>query len=918
MNAKKNLQASMNHRQQERLVVDFGSTGVTGIHIKWLTTAQSGKEMKHYLLMLLSLLLLAPSYAQDFKWYPGHYILLPARSERSVLVSRSEELASYQIVRGFQIRYYWDDLEPSKDNYNFSKIIDDLNYVQSQGKLLVVQIQSKTFNNNQLWFPSYLLTPEYDGGVYQMKGGGYNLRLWNEDVLNRFKALITALGAAIDSHTALALFNLEESATAEPVDDELLSGWTNRRRLFMEGFASCGYTNRAAFPTTPTISYFNSSASEALLFEASALASGNGDGGPDIYVGAYEKQLSLMHSYDLTKRLAGKVPVGYAVQWHNYTWEGGPNMDPDGVVPPVKHYEFARDELKANFIFWIRRTPYWNDVKALLSNLSFLGDPAGGLHTGCPQLAPPHCSAPSGSISPTGNELLVMDFNRPVTQEDRGFPGAEKEPVSGSPAERILPGSNENWELPVNFAEGTLHFRTLIRRQPVAQEMSLKFCISQDDVLGVPAGLEACSPLKPISGNSGTIVSWSVPVESLTKKDGNPLDWTRSRERFSFSINNLNGEPVSDLDGWNWQGEDPGDWYPLDMRFTVVAVAKGQAFSGWNNYIWEEFTPNDTTPIERGLAAYWSFDDLAVGKIPDASGSENHLSLSGQASLQPGKYGNAMSLPGGNQSYALIDEVNLSRDFPSSNKGLDVDSFSIACWIKLNSIDERSTIITKEIQNKRGFEFAVKNGYLSVQIFKDELSGSRVEGTNTRLQTGEWYHVGMSYNYVNDGNSVVKLYLNGELDEMINNCRGPQKKNDAAVRVGHYIWGTNFQRFFNGMIDELYVYNKVLSQDQIQSLMDPEGIPNQISVTFNKEGSLRVYPNPVSEMGYLEFEMINREHVNIGLFNIQGKEVASLVHRTMEPGRHTLHFDYGSLPSGFYYCRLKKRSEVEVIRIVKY
>jgi hypothetical protein len=33
MNAKKNLQASMNHRQPERLVVDFGSTGVTGIHV---------------------------------------------------------------------------------------------------------------------------------------------------------------------------------------------------------------------------------------------------------------------------------------------------------------------------------------------------------------------------------------------------------------------------------------------------------------------------------------------------------------------------------------------------------------------------------------------------------------------------------------------------------------------------------------------------------------------------------------------------------------------------------------------------------------------------------------------------------------------------------------------------------------------
>jgi hypothetical protein len=245
-------------------------------------------------LFLFSTPVLQTLSSQDFKWNPGHYILLPAKHDRAVLESRIQELKDIPVVRGYQIRYLWSDLEPERDYYDFTQVLDDLNFVQSEGKMLVVQIQFKTFNNNQVYFPSYLLTPEFEEGIYQLKGGGYNLKLWNEDVLNRFKALITALGAAIDSHPALALFNLEESATAEPADSTLLANWWSAHRpKFMENLASCGYTNRQAFPKTPTISYFNSNQSEALFFEASALASGNGDGGPDIYIGAYEKDLSF-------------------------------------------------------------------------------------------------------------------------------------------------------------------------------------------------------------------------------------------------------------------------------------------------------------------------------------------------------------------------------------------------------------------------------------------------------------------------------------------------------------------------------------------------------------------------------------------------------------------------------------------------
>lgn len=169
-----------------------------------------------------------------------------------------------------------------------------------------------------------------------------------------------------------------------------------------------------------------------------------------------------------------------------------------------------------------------------------------------------------------GEERLVFDWNKPVTVDDHGFPWDRPPLASG----------NGNWTQPINFAEGTLHLRVEIRHQPEPQRMRLQFCFWQYNNT-----LENCTALVPVSGESGTVVTWSVPVKQLWKKNGQPIDWANPRGRNGVGIMNSAGDPVSDFSGWNWSGEIPGDWYPLDMRFTVVVAEKGAGFSGWDTYI---------------------------------------------------------------------------------------------------------------------------------------------------------------------------------------------------------------------------------------------------------------------------------------------------------------------------------------------
>ena len=108
--------------------------------------------------------------------------------------------------------------------------------------------------------------------------------------------------------------------------------------------------------------------------------------------------------------------------------------------------------------------------------------------------------------------------------------------------------------------------------------MKLQFCFWQFN-----NSRETCSRTQQLT--VGQTVTWSQPLNGMWQKNNRALDWTKPRDRNGVAIKNVKGKPVSNYSGWNWNGENPDHWYPLNMRFTVVVVAQGKTFSGWGNYI---------------------------------------------------------------------------------------------------------------------------------------------------------------------------------------------------------------------------------------------------------------------------------------------------------------------------------------------
>src|SRR6185437_7561534 len=211
-------------------------------------------------------------------------------------------------------------LEPTKDHYDFSAIHHDLDFLNSKGKKLFIQLQDTSFYTNAVFIPKYMLEESpYHGGAdmqYDINGedeqhakpAGWVARRWDPAVRERFEKLLTALGKEFDGK--IAGINLPETA----VD------FGEKGGLFPKDFTPQIYRDaildqmaalKRAFPHSVTMQYANFMPGEWLpwtdkgylrLVYQRARELGVGVGGPDLLPG---RRAQMSHDYPLIRASAG-------------------------------------------------------------------------------------------------------------------------------------------------------------------------------------------------------------------------------------------------------------------------------------------------------------------------------------------------------------------------------------------------------------------------------------------------------------------------------------------------------------------------------------------------------------------------------------------------------------------------------------
>ncbi|WP_318342756.1 hypothetical protein [Flagellimonas baculiformis] len=277
--------------------------------------------------------------------------------------------------KGAQIMYPWKDLEPRKGEYDFSKIKEDIAYLNQFEKKLFIQLQDATFDSRYNAVPDYLLGNEYEGGAvvqYTDNGTpeGWVAKRWNKKVRERFAALLIAMGNVFDGQ--IEGINLQETAIG--IDEEKNPDFTPS--AYVEGIKDNMMALKKAFPKSTTMVYANFMPGEWLPFEDKGYLHGIYQYGEQIGVGLGAPDLMVTRKGQLNHALAqmheGRftVPLGIAVQDGNYIGKTGADMDYSEVDDkgngreenrvPILH-AFAKDFLKVNYMFWVNQKPYFEE-----------------------------------------------------------------------------------------------------------------------------------------------------------------------------------------------------------------------------------------------------------------------------------------------------------------------------------------------------------------------------------------------------------------------------------------------------------------------------------------------------------------------------------------------------------------------------
>jgi len=83
---------------------------------------------------------------------------------------------------------------------------------------------------------------------------------------------------------------------------------------------------------------------------------------------------------------------------------------------------------------------------------------------------------------------------------------------------------------------------------------------------------------------------------------------------------------------------------------------------------------------------------------------------------------------------------------------------------------------------------------------------------------------------------------------------------------------------------------------------------------IDKDLDVKLYPNPATNLLFLESESLGYEYIDYGIYDITGKELLNLDFNLRES---IIDVDVSILPTGIYVFRIYDKQNVESIKFIK-
>jgi len=334
-----------------------------------------------------------------------------------------------------------------------------------------------------------------------------------------------------------------------------------------------------------------------------------------------------------------------------------------------------------------------------------------------------------------------------------------------------------------------------------------------------------------ISTNSSVSDGWYNQTTSTLNSENTTYWWSVNTsdghggwDNDTYSFTTLSEKPVI-----VWENPTPPDddtiavdWVHLNT--TITDDSNTSAFFDWN----------------RSLLGYWSFDFYNSTHVYDNSTYLNNGSFQGadfgSDNLTSGKYGNSLQFDG-DDDYIKVDD---SGNFPIGLMATGQES-TVSLWININTLSHGTNVVP--------FEQSVDTNNRYIIWFQDSDNTLRFwpDGNNhaTVISAGQWYHVVTT---VDGSNS--RMFVNTAEVGSATAYTPTDTNNDLWIGSGPRYPANDP---FPGLIDEVCIWNRVLSWEEINASYNntvnrlthnftglADGIHNYTAYAIDAAGNLNI------------------------------------------------------------------------------
>lgn len=284
-----------------------------------------------------------------------------------------------------------------------------------------------------------------------------------------------------------------------------------------------------------------------------------------------------------------------------------------------------------------------------------------------------------------------------------------------------------------------------------------------------------------------------------------------------------------------------------------------------------------------GLSGWWGFS----GNANDATSNANNGVVSG-ATLVNDRFGNADS---------AYDFNGVNNKIVTSNATFQLNGeFTISTWINLNSLsvlNYDATVVSQNVSTANGsrkffcgYRRQANNKGMALYIY----DASNIQYDNASVdwnpQVNKWYHVV----WIFKPGVSVSIYIDGQLQYQ-NTVGVPTTINSSGNVPLSFGYGTDdYNNPFNGKIDDIGIWNRALTLDEINNLYNANicyqsitvtdtliintGVLSYNPVTYNS--TVTIYPNPAKDHITIDCgTLANVTGYQIKIYNELGQEVFS-------------------------------------------